>query len=59
MADINALGLSPAQIQTASDTAVAGDCVVMPAGTYSGFNTTVTFVAGVSLRGAGVEPPLS
>ena len=54
MAEYTAAGLSPAQIQAASDLAVEGDTVVMPAGTYSGFNATVYIPAGVSLRGAGV-----
>jgi hypothetical protein len=47
--------LSPYQIQAAANAASPGDTVVLPAGSYVGFNTTVYFDNGVSLRGQGPE----
>jgi PKD repeat protein len=53
--EIQASGLSPAAIQAAADVALPGDTIVLPAGTYSSFNSTVYIPVGVSLRGAGVD----
>jgi PKD repeat protein len=48
-----ARSLSPYDIQRAADAASPGDTVVLPAGDYSGFNSTVFVPNGVSLRGQG------
>jgi PKD repeat protein len=54
-AEISAKGLSPSKIQNAVDKASEGDTVVLPSGTYNGFNSTIEVPNGVSLRGQGKD----
>jgi len=53
MAEHEAASLSPADVQTAANLCSDGDILVLPAGTYNGFNTQVNVSLGVSIRGAG------
>jgi PKD repeat protein len=53
--EYTARSLSPSDIQRAVDAASPGDTVVLPAGDYSGFNSTVFVPNGVSLRGQGSD----
>jgi PKD repeat protein len=48
-----AVSLKPADIQAAVNVASPGDTVVLPAGDYSGFNTSVDVYARISIRGQG------
>jgi PKD repeat protein len=49
----NAASLSPADIQAAVNAASPGDYVILPAGNYSGFNSTVDIPNGISVKGQG------
>jgi PKD repeat protein len=48
-----AASLKPADVQAAVNAASPGDTVVLPAGDYSGFNTSVDVYARISIRGQG------
>lgn len=50
-----ARSLSPSDIQSAVNAASPGDIVVLPSGTYSGFNETVYVPNGISMRGQGMD----
>ena len=54
MAEHEAASLSPTDVQAAVNLCAEGDTVVLPAGDYSGFNTTVEIPNGISMRGQGV-----
>ena len=51
--EVYAASLSPADVQAAVNAAEPGDTVVLPAGTYNGFNTQINMPNGISIRGQG------
>jgi len=50
---VYATGLSPSEIQAAVDEAGPGYTVVLPAGTYDNFDSTVYVPNGISMKGQG------
>jgi hypothetical protein len=48
-----AASLSPADIQAAVNAASPGDTVILPAGEFRGFNSTITIPNGISIKGQG------
>jgi hypothetical protein len=53
-ATVNAASCSPADVQKAVNVAVGGDTVVLPACTYTNWNTTVTITKSLKLTGKGM-----